>query len=72
MASAFLVHSWLLLFAFGVVVVHLINSLRLATRQTMWFLKRGKDHPLQAIGFVSATAIFLVAASASVIKSLLG
>jgi hypothetical protein len=57
--SAFLVNSWLLLFALGIVVVQLINYFRLATRGVQWFLKRGHDHPLQAIGYVAATVTFV-------------
>jgi hypothetical protein len=70
-SSALVVHSWLLLFAFGVVVVQLLNYFRSATRGVTWFLKRGREHPLEAVGFVGAMAVFLVAAGIVVIRSLI-
>jgi hypothetical protein len=70
-SSALVVHSWLLLFAFGVVVVQLLNYFRSATRGVTWFLKRGREHPLEAVGFVGPMAVFLVAAGIVVIRSLI-
>jgi hypothetical protein len=70
--SAFLVHSWLLLFALGIVIVQLINSLRLATHGVQWFLKRGHDHPLQAIGYVAASFTLITAAIVGVLRAHFG
>jgi hypothetical protein len=65
--SAFLVYSWLLLFALSILFVQAINYLRIAIRFTQWFLKRGREHPLQAIGYVAAVFTFLIASTVSVL-----
>jgi hypothetical protein len=56
---AIAVHLWLPLFAFGVVFAKAINSFRSSAVWAQWFLKKGREHPLQAIGYVGATLVFI-------------
>ena len=58
-----LVPSPLPLFAVGVVIAQGLNSLRLATTWSQWFLKNGSKQPFRAIGFVAALVVFLGAAA---------
>lgn len=60
--AALAVHGWLLLFAVGVVGVQALNLLMRLAGKTQWFLKEGSEHPLQAIGYVAAGTVFVVAA----------
>jgi hypothetical protein len=46
-------------FALSVGVLKLLNYLLRAANTAQWFLKRGKDHPLEAVGFVAAPLMFL-------------
>jgi hypothetical protein len=55
----FAVHMWLPLFACGVVFAKVINAIRSSSARMQWFLKRGREHPLQAIGYVAATIVFV-------------
>jgi len=52
-------HLWLPLFVFGAIGVRLVNSFVWATEKMQWFLKRGRDHPYQAIGYVAAAIVFV-------------
>jgi hypothetical protein len=36
-----------------------LNYFLSAAHRAQWFLKRGKDHPLEAVGFVAAPLMFL-------------
>jgi len=54
-----LVFVWLPLFALGIVIVRLLTPLSWIVGRTQWFLKEGKEHPLKAIGYVAAVAVFL-------------
>jgi hypothetical protein len=49
-AAALLVHMWLPLFALCVGLLKGLNYFLLAAKKAQWFLKRGNDHPLEAIG----------------------
>jgi hypothetical protein len=60
-AAALFVHLWLPFFALCVGLLKGLNYFLLATKQVQWFLKRGKDHPLDALGLV-ATPLFGAAA----------
>jgi hypothetical protein len=53
------VHLWLLLLALGVVLLQFLNFFISATEKTQWFLKQGRNHPLDAIGYVAAVIVFL-------------
>jgi hypothetical protein len=56
---ALLVHLWLRLFAACIVLMKVLDGLLWTTARAQWFLKRGKDHPLDAIGYVAATLVFI-------------
>src|SRR5258708_4525759 len=68
-ASALVVHLWLPYFALCVSLVKGLNYLLLAVNKAQWFLKRGKDHPLEAIGFVAAPLMFLGAVAVQMLVS---
>jgi hypothetical protein len=57
------VFVWLPLFAAGIVLLRITNPLIVAVRKTQWFLKNGKERPLDAIGLVSCAIVLGVAAA---------
>lgn len=57
--SALIIHLWLPLFAVSVILVRLANWFLSATVWMQWFLARGERHPLEAVGFVAASIVFL-------------
>jgi hypothetical protein len=59
---ASLVFLWLPLFATGIVVLRAINLLSWTVEKMQWFLKQGKEHPLEAIGYVAGAIVFVCAA----------
>jgi hypothetical protein len=67
-AGALLVHLWLPLFALCVGLLKGLNYFLLAANAAKWFLKRGKDHPLEAVGFVAAPLVFLAAAVVQMLR----
>lgn len=56
--SALLVHLWLPLLVLCIGLLKLLNYLRKAVGWTQWFLKGGKQHPLDAVGYVAAVVVF--------------
>ena len=56
---AIAVHLWLPLFGFGLLCVRGLNYLMWATGKMQWFLKRGNDHPLDAVGCVLGALVFV-------------
>jgi hypothetical protein len=60
---AFIVHLWLPLFAFGMVVAKLLNSVRSAGRFSQWFFVQGEAHPLRSIGYIAGAVTFLAVAA---------
>jgi hypothetical protein len=56
--GALIVHLWLPFFALCVGILKGLNYFLLAAHTAQWFLKRGKDHPLEAIGFVATPLVF--------------
>jgi hypothetical protein len=56
---ALAVHLWLPVFAFGILCVTGLNYLFLAIGGMQWFLKRGNDHPLDAVGYVLGFLVFV-------------
>jgi hypothetical protein len=60
MPAAFVVHMWLPLFGLCVLLLRGLNYFRLAVGGTQWFLKSGREHPLDAIGYVGAGLAFVV------------
>jgi hypothetical protein len=67
--AAFLVHLWLPFFALSVGLLKALNYILLATKRVQWFIKRGRDHPLDALGFVAAPIVFLVTVAAQMLTS---
>jgi hypothetical protein len=59
---AVVVFAWLPLFALGIVIIRLMNPLSWVVGKTQWLLKDGNEHPLKAIGYVAAIAVFIVTA----------
>jgi hypothetical protein len=59
-APALAVHIWLLLLAFGITVLKLAHTFAWSIEKMEWFLKDGKLHPLEAVGYVAAGATFVV------------
>lgn len=58
--AALIVHLWLPSIALSVALLRALNYFRAATGRTMWFLKEGYRHPLNAIGYTSALSVFVV------------
>ena len=56
---ALAVHLWLPLFGFGLLCVNGLNYLLRAIGIMQWFLKRGNDHPLDAVGWVLGAIVFV-------------
>ena len=56
---ALAVHLWLPLFGFGLLCVRGLNYLFLAIGGMQWFLKRGNDHPLDAVAYVLGAIAFV-------------
>jgi hypothetical protein len=58
LASAFVVHLWLPLLSVCVGILRAANYFRRAVGWTQWFLKEGRQRPLEAIGCVAAIVVF--------------
>jgi hypothetical protein len=54
-----IVYLWLPLFALSIGVAKLINYFRVAVGGAQWFLKKGKDHPIEAIGYIASVIVFV-------------
>jgi hypothetical protein len=65
--AALLVHLWLPFFALCVGLLKGLNYFQLATKGAQWFLKQGRLHPLDALGFVAAPLVFLIAVAVQVL-----
>jgi hypothetical protein len=59
LAPMFLVHLWLLLFALGALGTRCLYPIFRAVVWAQWFLKQGDQHPMRAIGMVSAALMFI-------------
>lgn len=57
---AFIIYLWLPLLAIGMIGVRALSILGRTTAWVQWFIKQGNQHPLQAIGFVAATLMFIL------------
>ena len=64
--QAVLIHAWLPLFALSVVGAKALNYFAGATKWMQWFIKRGKDHPFEAVGYVAALVVFVLAAGVQI------
>ena len=67
--TAFLVHLWLPFFALCVALLKGLNYVLLATKQVQWFIKQGRDHPLDALGIVGGTVVFVGAVAVQLFGS---
>ena len=67
LVPALLVHLWLPLFALGVLIAQLLNSVRVAGRFSQWFFAEGEAHPLRSIGYIAGAATALLMAVAMAI-----
>jgi hypothetical protein len=56
---ALAVHLWLPLFGFGLLCVNGLNYLMRVIGGMQWFLKRGREHPLDAVGYVLGFLVFV-------------
>jgi hypothetical protein len=56
---AMFVFVWLPLLALGILIARLLTPLSWTVARAQWFLKEGKEHPLNAIGYVAAFVVFL-------------
>jgi hypothetical protein len=59
LVAALVVHIWLPLFGVCVGLLRAANYARRAVGWTQWFLKEGKQQPLEAIGYVAAPIVFV-------------
>jgi hypothetical protein len=65
--AALIVHLWLPVCGLCVAVLKMLNYFRLAVGRTQWFISRGNDHPLEAIGYVAAIIVFVTTMSVRLI-----
>jgi hypothetical protein len=56
---AVVVHLWLPLFAIGVLLAQLLNSMKVAGRFSQWFFSGGKAHPFRSVGAIAAAVTFI-------------
>jgi hypothetical protein len=56
---AWLVHLWLPLFLVGAAINSSINAFLKTVRFAQWFIKRGNDHPFEAIGITAGVVTFI-------------
>jgi hypothetical protein len=59
MPAAFMVHMWLPFFGLCVLLLRGFKYFGLVVGRTQWFLKSGGEHPLDAIGYVGASLVFV-------------
>jgi hypothetical protein len=57
-AAAFAVHLWIPLLVCSVLLIKVAKYLFEAVRLVQWFIKQGRHHPLDAIGYVAAIVVF--------------
>lgn len=60
--GAVAVHAWLPLFGLSAVLLRAADYFLIAASKMQWFLKRGRDHPLQALGIVASAVVFFISA----------
>jgi hypothetical protein len=65
--GAIAVLAWLPLFGTSAMLLRATDYLLLAAQKMQWFLKRGRDHPLQALGIVASVVVLCIAAVIRVI-----
>jgi hypothetical protein len=65
--SSILVHFWLPLLALCAYLARLIPYLFHAVSFAQWFIKRGRDHPLDAIGLIASVVVFAIISTLRVV-----
>jgi hypothetical protein len=65
--AALAVHLWLPLLVIGVLVIRTGNYLLRAVTFMRWFLDKGDEHPIKAIGYVAATVVFVAATTTTIL-----
>jgi hypothetical protein len=58
--SALIVHLWLPLLVLCIALLKTMNYFRRAVGWTQWFIKQGRQHPLDAVGYVAAMIAFVI------------
>lgn len=56
----FMIHLWLPLFAFAVVLTQMSVWVLKAVDWSQWLLKQGEQHPFQAVGYPAALIVFVI------------
>jgi hypothetical protein len=59
--AALVVFLWLPAFALGALVFRMLKPFTHTVRWMQWFIKRGSQHPFEAIGLTAAVPMFLIA-----------
>jgi hypothetical protein len=62
MLPALAMHLWLPLLALGVMLGQAVSYFGAAANWTQWFIKQGRNHPFDAVGYVAAVILFVGAA----------
>jgi len=65
-----LVHFWLPAFATGALVYRLLKRFFATVKWMQWFIKRGKQHPFEAVGMTAAGLAFVAATLIDIARSL--
>jgi hypothetical protein len=68
-APAFFVHLWTPLFLLGAMMNTLLRMFFRGVGIAQWFLDRGDQHPLEAIGLLASLVVFAVVAVVQGIKA---
>jgi hypothetical protein len=58
-----IVFAWLPLFGLCLLLLRTIPTLSRAVEKVQWFLKQGKDRPLDAVGYIAGSIVFALAAA---------
>lgn len=66
--AALAVNFWLLFLALGIVVMQVANYMLAAARGAQWFLKQGRHHPFDALGYVVAFIVFVITAGVQFLR----
>jgi hypothetical protein len=59
---AMVVFAWLPLFGLGLLMLITMRPLSITIEKMQWFLREGKDHPLDAVGYMAGGIVFIIAA----------
>lgn len=71
MLPAIAVNLWLIFFAIGLLCIKSLSPVLWLSAKMQWFLERGEQHPLEAIGYVGAFIVFVGVTLIQVVGSVL-